>query len=450
MLRSLGRDVAITAVIVGCSVLGDVAAQVALVLRIHEDGNSAWAVTALLLAGNLPAVLFARPAGELVDRYDSRALMVGCALVQTLLCLLLAVSTSMGVMVALVAGLATLTTVAGLARNALVPDMVTEQRLLHANAVLRAANAIGRLAGWPIGGFLTGMLGSDSVLLLDAVSFAVLAAGALVIRTRRVPELVPGPHREGKVRAPTGTPIDPVLALIASSVGLVLLFVSTTNVAQVFFVKDVLGVSDTGYGVVSACWMVGTVLAVPIVAQSRCTRGTLASIVIVSETATGVAVVGAGLAASPVAVGAWYVLGGVSSSSMLIAGATLTQLVAPREARGRVLATYNILINAGVVVALGLSAVLMSWLGARGVFVAAGMLAVMAAVLTGAVVHVVPHWLSKFARRSGSSVNDRIRGTVLASEGSCWSSPQGPRQSHTACMPAANAGITSLSTRSPT
>ena len=91
MLRGLGRDVVVTAVIVGCSVLGDVAAQVALVLRVHEDGNSAWAVTALVLAGNLPAVLFARPAGELVDRYDSRTLMVGCALVQALMCLPLAV-----------------------------------------------------------------------------------------------------------------------------------------------------------------------------------------------------------------------------------------------------------------------------------------------------------------------------------------------------------------------
>lgn len=287
MLRGLGRDVVITAVIVGCSVLGDVAAQVALVLRVHENGNSAWAVTALLLAGNLPAVLFARPAGELVDRYDSRALMVGCALVQALMCLPLAVSASIGVMVTLVAALATLTTVTGLTRNALVPDMVTEQRLLHANAVLRAANAIGRMAGWPIGGFLTGMLGSDSVLLLDAVSFGVLAAGAMVIHTRRVPNPASGPRCGGMVPAWTVTTIDPRPALIASSVGLVLLFVSTTNVAQVFFVKDILGASDTGYGVVSACWMVGTVLAVPIVAQSRCTRRTLALMVIVSETTTG-------------------------------------------------------------------------------------------------------------------------------------------------------------------
>ncbi|MBV8995751.1 MAG: MFS transporter [Pseudonocardiales bacterium] len=413
MLRSLGRDVAITAVIVGCSVLGDVAAQVALVLRIHEDGNSAWAMTALLLAGNLPAVLFARLAGELVDRYDSRALMVGCALVQALICLPLAVSTSMGVMVALVAGLATLTTVAGLARNALVPDMVTEQQLLHANAVLRAANAVGRMAGWPIGGFLTGLLGSDSVLLLDAVSFGTLAAGALVIHTRRVPKPARRPLRGDKVRAPAGMTIDPILPLIASSVGLILLFVSTTNVAQVFFLKDVLGASDTGYGVVSACWMVGSVLAVPIVAQSRCSRGTLVLMVIISEAATGVAVLGAGLASSPVVVGVWYMLGGLGSSSMLIAGATLRQLVAPREARGRVLAVYNTLVSAGVVVALGLSAVLMSWLGARGVFVVAGVLAVTAAMLTGGVVHVVPRQLL-------NPRGDQVVRSMTGSAGSWW------------------------------
>jgi len=65
------------------------------------------------------------------------------------------------------------------------------------------------------------------------------------------------------------------------------------------------------------------------------------------------------------------------------------------------------------VVALGLSAVLMSWLGARGVFVAAGMLAVMAAVLTGAVVHVVPHWLSN------PRGHQPARSTT-GSAGPCW------------------------------
>ena len=63
MLRGLGRDIVITAAIMGGSALGDVAAQMALVLRVHEGGGSVWVVTALLLAGNLPAIFSSRPAG---------------------------------------------------------------------------------------------------------------------------------------------------------------------------------------------------------------------------------------------------------------------------------------------------------------------------------------------------------------------------------------------------
>jgi len=325
----------------------------------------------------------------------------------------LAVCGWIGVVLALVAALAALATVAGLTRNALVPDMVAAPRLLRANAALRGATAIGRMAGWPIGGFLTGMLGSGSVLLLDAASFVVLAAGAMLIHTRRIPGTrrkpgtVSGPCSDGGIRERTGSRVDPILTLVTGSVGLVLLFVSTTNVAQVFFVKDILGASDTGYGVVSACWMVGAVLAVPVLAHGRCTRGALASTVVASEAVTGLAVFGAGLSSSPVIAGAWYVLGGLGSSSMLIAGAALRQLVAPEAERGRVLALYNTLANAAIVVALGISVVLINWMGARGVFLAAGVLAVMAAALTGGVLRILPELALKPARRSDSSVSKR-------------------------------------------
>lgn len=247
---------------------------------------------------------------------------------------------------------------------------------------------------------------------------------------------------------------DSVLPLVAGSIALVLLFVSTTNVVQVFFVKDVLGASDTGYGVVGACWMVGMVLAVPLMALGRCTRGALAALAVGSEAVTGVAMLGAGFSPSPVIVGAWYVLGGLGSSSMMIAGATLVQLAAPREARGRVLAAYSTLTNAAMAAALVLSVGLMSWLGARGVFLAAGALAVTAAALAAGVLW---HYGSprsgstmRSSRRSGSSVSARAWGTAAAQGGRRWRSPQGPRRSHTARMPESSAGRTSLSTRSPT
>jgi MFS family permease len=241
------------------------------------------------------------------------------------------------------------------------------------------------MAGWPLGGILTGTLGSGSVLLLDAVSFAILAVGAMMIRTRRIPGRISGCRPRGGVRVWAGVTGDPVLSLVAGSVALVLLFVSTTNVVQVFFVKDVLGASDTGYGVVGACWMAGMLFAVPVVALGRCTRSALAALVVGSEAVTGVAMLGAGLSPSPIIVGVWYVLGGLGSSAMMIAAAALLQLMAPRKARGRVLAAYSTLTNAAMVAALVLSVGLMSWLGARGVFLAAGALAVMAAALAAGV-----------------------------------------------------------------
>jgi MFS family permease len=177
-----------------------------------------------------------------------------------------------------------------------------------------------------------------------------------------------------------------------------LLFVSCTNVAQVFFVKDVLGAGDTGYGVVGACWMVGMVLAVPLVAPGQCTRSALATLVVAGEAVTGVAVLGAGLSSSPVMVGVWYLLAGLGSSAMMIAGAALVGLVAPGETRGRVLAAYSTLANAAMAAALGLSVVLMGWLGARGVFLAAGALTVMAATLAAGALR---NWRGKRRCRRG-------------------------------------------------
>lgn len=384
MRLTLGRDIAITAAIMGTTALGDSAVQVALVLRVHETTGSAWVVTALLLAGNVPAVLLAVPAGAIVDRCDSRVLIVGCALAQALACLPLAASSSIWVMVTLISVMTVLAAVTRPACNALVPDMVDAKNLLRANALIQGAMAAGRTAGWPLGGFLTGMLGARPVVLLDAVTFAVLAVGAMIIRTRRIPSPTHDGSRRDKVRAWRGATVDPVLPLITVSAGLVMLFISTTNVAQVFFVKDNLGASDTAYGVIGACWMAGMVAAGPVVARGRCTRTALSVLILAGQTITGIAVLGTGLSSSPIAVGIWYVLAGLGSSSMVMAGAALVGLVASDETRGRVLAIYCTLANAAAVPAMILGVGLMSWLGARGVFVAAGALVVVATALAGA------------------------------------------------------------------
>lgn len=59
--------------------------------------------------------------------------MASCALAQALICLLLAMPSSIGITVALVARLAIFATIAGSAHNALVTDLVPVQYLLRAS-----------------------------------------------------------------------------------------------------------------------------------------------------------------------------------------------------------------------------------------------------------------------------------------------------------------------------
>src|ERR1700704_4462991 len=72
------------------SLLGDEMALVALLLRTQAGGGGAWPVVALLMAGALPLVLLAPIVGRLVDRFDSRWLLVGSGLGQLTCCYALA------------------------------------------------------------------------------------------------------------------------------------------------------------------------------------------------------------------------------------------------------------------------------------------------------------------------------------------------------------------------
>src|SRR5215467_4965986 len=84
------RDLRVSVVARAVSLLGDEAAVIALTLRMHDSGGGAGAVAELLVAGMLPLVVFAGVAGRLVDRFDSRPLLVWSGLGQAAACTVLA------------------------------------------------------------------------------------------------------------------------------------------------------------------------------------------------------------------------------------------------------------------------------------------------------------------------------------------------------------------------
>ncbi len=370
-IRGVGRDVALAAVLLGGSWCGDTAAQVALTLRLHATRHSPWAVTALLLAGSLPAVLCAPLTGFLADRYDSRTLLVTSGLVSATLCLALAGAASPWPVLALVSLIAVASAVLNTTVNALVPVMAGREALVFANAMLRGATLLGGMAGLSLGGTLTGVLGPGPVLVLDAASFGVLALGAGAIRARRSPRrpATPRGRSHAWLRESFG---QPLLLTVTVSSALVGLCTATTNVVQVFFLKDVVGVGDAGYGLIGACWMAGMVAAVPLTGRVRPTAGVLAGATVAGAVVTGLALLGCGVLCSAAATGVLYVVGGLASGLMLIARGALVQLLVPEEARGRALAAFGALMRGTTVAALGLAPVSMGLLGAAGAFAVAG------------------------------------------------------------------------------
>src|SRR5690348_8109900 len=88
--RSARRDVSLVVLAKSLSWLGDLVAEVALVLRMQSHGYGASAVAALLIANAVPIVLLSGVVGRVVDAVDNRRLLVLSSLAQAVVCAVLA------------------------------------------------------------------------------------------------------------------------------------------------------------------------------------------------------------------------------------------------------------------------------------------------------------------------------------------------------------------------
>src|SRR5206468_1319843 len=119
------------------------------------------------------------------DRVDSRRLLVVTTLAETVVCVLLSFATATPVIIGLVALLGCGLAVTSPTLSALIPEMVSRERLPKAMALGQTASSIGMLIAPALGGVLVGQFGLRVPLLIDAATYLALVAAGLLIRTRR-------------------------------------------------------------------------------------------------------------------------------------------------------------------------------------------------------------------------------------------------------------------------
>jgi MFS family permease len=212
----------------------------------------------LSASSTLAFAVIGLPAGAWVDRCRRRPILVASDLIRCLLLATIPIAAWAGVLG--ITQLLVVSLLTGFARvffdvsyQSYLPSVVGKGQVLAGNSALEAVRASGQVVGPGLGGWLAAVLGAASVVLVQAVTFAVSAACLLAIRTTE-----PAPRRTtNSLRAQIREGLSFVrrtrvlAALVLTSALGNFAFALASAVTMIFLIRD-LGLTPTLVGLVLA------------------------------------------------------------------------------------------------------------------------------------------------------------------------------------------------------
>ncbi|MGN6204337.1 MFS transporter [Humibacter sp.] len=259
---------------------GDWMLFVALPLVVYRLTGSALGTSVAFVLELVPVVLLAPVAARLVGRYDRRRVLVVVSLVQAAAVaplLLVRSAEQIPVLYAVIVLQASCSAVFEPAKDSWMPELVSADRLVSANALIGLAQNVGRLVGGPLGGALLAFGRMDVIVVADITSFvlaAVLLWSAPHDRRRRMKAGGGiGAHAPSAGAAARATGASPTRIGVVSALrqrGLRATYVSAglAAIAQglflvlfVLFVTDSLKGTDAEVGLLRGIQAVGSIAA---------------------------------------------------------------------------------------------------------------------------------------------------------------------------------------------
>ena len=166
--------------------MGDRLAMVAFPWLVYERTGSALGTGAVFALYTLPYVLFGTFAGVVIDRFNKRAVMIAADIVRAGLVLLvpLVATRSLPAVYVLSFLMASAAVFFDPCKLAILPDLVTKDRLMRANSLLATGENLTEIIGYALAGFILAYVSIATAFRIDSVTFAASAAALMLIRYR--------------------------------------------------------------------------------------------------------------------------------------------------------------------------------------------------------------------------------------------------------------------------
>lgn len=326
------------------SSLGTGAGYIALLILALDRLDSPWAISMVLLADLVPAMLLGPVFGAAADRWSRRTCTVVADLLRAVAFIGIASVGSIEATVAFAALAGVGTGLFGPAALAALPSLVEERRLPAATSLYGAVSDLGFFVGPALAGAVLLLGSAETLMLANGLTFLVSAAllvrlpfGAVARRGDADPQTGAKPASllaEAREGLGATARIAGVRTILLAS-GAALFFAGILNVGELPFATEELGTTEAGYSMLAAILGLGFICGS--VAGSK--GGDLP--VLRRRYLLGLLLLGAGLIASGLAPSfavalATFALFGFGNGLVLVYERLLLQRVVPDRLAGRV------------------------------------------------------------------------------------------------------------------
>lgn len=355
------------------SQLGNQAFLIATTLYVLEATGSASLIAAAMIAATIPLVIAGPIGGSVADRHSRRSILIATDWLRAIatgglgsvllwepagtlhVVLIIVVAAVNGLMGALFTP----------AFQALVPELVPDNRLAMANSVNQISTQTSAMLGQALGGVLYIAWGPAALLLADAASFAYAGVATWFLPRDRSGAQTTGSLRLAFRRYAADTAAGMAYVWRSPGMTAVLCVFAGVNflfmpvfVLMPFYVTEVLGVGPEWYGLLLSGSGVGALTGSVAAGVLLRTLGLHAAAVRVCLGGIASAVVLLGVSDS-----SWFALGAFGAIGALSAMINVTVMTAfqsgvPADVRGRVMGLLIALSTAAVPIGMGLGGVM--------------------------------------------------------------------------------------------